>query len=203
MCNFNSPRVYEKAGTVILDTGKVLALIFFLSACGGNAGSSTPELTSPLGDGSSIDTDGDNVTDDKDLDSDSDGIPDSVEGLSDADIDGTPNHLDLDSDNDDIKDIVEAGGMDIDNNGLVDGLSDVNGDGLHDSYFLSPLPIPDSDDDKLPDYLDLDSDDDGVLDIDEGIKDSDNDGIPDYLDNELSDLIIPPTLPPLPPLPSF
>ena len=40
----------------------------------------------------------------------------------------------------------------------------------------------DSDNDGTPDYLDTDSDGDGILDSVEGTGDTDNDGVPDYLD---------------------
>jgi hypothetical protein len=52
----------------------------------------------------------------------------------DADGDGVPNFLDLDADNDGIADIVEAGGVDTDGNGIVDGTVDVDKDGLIDLY---------------------------------------------------------------------
>jgi len=45
----------------------------------------------------------------------------------------------------------------------------------------------DSDGDGIPDYQDLDSDNDGILDSVEGIVDTDNDGIPDYLDLDSDD----------------
>ncbi|MAM19808.1 MAG: hypothetical protein CME35_12695, partial [Gramella sp.] len=52
----------------------------------------------------------------------------------DFDGDGIPNSKDLDSDNDGILDIVEAGGIDADNNGIADNLSDQDNDGLVDMY---------------------------------------------------------------------
>jgi hypothetical protein len=161
---------------------------------------------------SQVDSDGDTVLDRHDLDSDNDGIPDVTEaGGSDPDGDGRvgsgaptvdangvtaapilpgnadgdalPNHLDLDSDGDTLFDIVEGGGSDINADGRVDGLSDGNGDGLDDSIASSPLPLPDSDSDTLPDYLDADDlDGDGVPDpID---LDLDNDGIPNSLEGD-------------------
>ncbi|WP_264791811.1 cadherin-like domain-containing protein [Aureispira anguillae] len=58
-------------------------------------------------------------------------------GQCDADGDGIPNHLDLDSDNDGIPDLVEAGGVDVDGNGQVDGNIDADNDGLIDLYDAS------------------------------------------------------------------
>ncbi len=93
----------------------------------------------------------------------------------DIDRDGLPNQVDLDSDNDGIPDIVEAKGVDIDGNGIVDG-------------------IIDSDGDKIPDYADADfvgctSGDatipqDGICDDVQGPLDEDNDGIQDADDKD-------------------
>lgn len=156
------------------------------------------------------DTDSDNVYDFRDLDSDNDGIPDVEEsggtdpdhdavvgsgapvvdasGLTgtilaalDTDSDGTANFRDLDADGDGANDLIEGGGTDADANGIVDGFSDANGDGYDDTIAASPLPLPDSDSDGSPDYLDgVDADGDGISDqID---QDDDNDGIPDTLE---------------------
>ncbi len=124
------------------------------------------------------DTDGDGVPDGTDVDDDNDGIIDAVEDkntdgdddpatdATDTDGDGIPNYLDIDSDNDGILDNVEAQttvgfiapcGIDTDGNGLDDHYEETPGscDGL--------TPI-DTDEDGIPDYLDIDSDDDGILD---------------------------------------
>ncbi|MCM4164083.1 MULTISPECIES: gliding motility-associated C-terminal domain-containing protein [unclassified Arenibacter] len=113
-----------------------------------------------------LDSDGDGVSDSIDIDSDGDGIIDSIEGSIDPDGDGIPNYLDVDSDNDGILDIIEAQAslyyippskIDSDNNGLDDAyeLPPGSGGGL--------IPV-DTDGDGFPDYLDLDSDNDGILD---------------------------------------
>ena len=136
-----------------------------------------------------IDSDGDGIPDTDDIDDDNDGIPDTVEGTGDTDGDGIPDSLDLDSDNDGIPDIIEAGGTDADGDGEVDyptpgdptSMTDVNGDGLDDGIAANPLPDEDSDGDGLVDRLDLDSDNDGIADINEaGGTDADGDGQVDY-----------------------
>ncbi|MFL0800787.1 MAG: S8 family serine peptidase [Agarilytica sp.] len=70
-----------------------------------------------------------------------------VSGDVDADGDGIDNLLDLDSDNDSIPDVIEIGLTDIDDNFVVDLLSDQG----------SVLIAPDSDGDSIPDHLDLES----------------------------------------------
>ncbi len=114
-----------------------------------------------------LDTDADGIPNDLDIDDDGDGILDLVEGENiDTDDDGIPNSLDLDSDNDGILDNVEAqsaisfivkSAEDADGNGLDDAYEDMPGDGNG----LTPI---DTDSDTVPDYLDLDSDGDGILD---------------------------------------
>jgi large repetitive protein len=157
-----------------------------------------------------IDSDGDGVADNTDLDDDNDGILDTTEGTADSDGDGVPDSLDLDSDNDGILDIVEAGGVDTNGDGMVDNFTDANNDGLADS--LDPntggtaLPVPDTDGDGLPDYLDLDSDNDGITDVieaggsdpdNDGVigtgvpADNDNDGIPDAVDPDQAGTALP------------
>jgi len=158
-----------------------------------------------------LDTDGDGVFNQFDLDSDNDGIPDVSEAggsdtdgdgvvgtgvpvvnaqgvangtiLNPADTDGDGNidPQDLDSDNDAIYDLVEAGGSDSDNDGLVDGFTDINGDGFDDAISVTALPLPDADSDGIPDFQDNDdADNDGV--VDSLDLDDDNDGIPDSLE---------------------
>ncbi|WP_445385514.1 T9SS type B sorting domain-containing protein [Robiginitalea sp. IMCC44478] len=124
------------------------------------------------------DTDGDGVPDTSDIDDDNDGIIDSLEDANkdkdnkphtnptDTDGDGIPDYLDIDSDNDGILDNVEAqttsgyicpSGIDADGNGLDDAYEETPGScgGL--------IPV-DTDKDKVKDYLDIDSDNDGILD---------------------------------------
>ena len=129
---------------------------------------------------------------DVDIDSDDDGIVDSFEDLDldgdndpatnpvDTDSDGIPDYLDIDSDNDGIPDNVEAQST----GGYIAPLNqDLNGNGLDDAYenggSVGLIP-QDTDGDGWPDYVDLDSDDDGVPDAIEG-HDWDTDGFPDVV----------------------
>jgi gliding motility-associated-like protein len=139
------------------------------------------------------DTDGDGIPNYIDLDSDNDGILDAYENqvcipsvaLCDIDGDGIPNYMDLDSDNDSIPDVVESNGKDSDGDGRADGVS--NPKGIPSSASNGNLP-PNTDALGYADPYDLDSDNDGILDVIEkgsnGKKprDSDGDGIPDYRD---------------------
>lgn len=134
------------------------------------------------------DIEGDGVPNWLDLDSDGDGILDSVELSSgDTDSDGLPDYLDLDSDNDGILDSNEA--FDVNADGVPDVLPaglDNDGDGLDDAFDPdqggTAAPEPDRDGDGTPNWRDIDSDGDGMLDVDEGLIDSDGDGIVEYLD---------------------
>jgi len=134
----------------------------------------------------SADTDKDSIPDALDLDDDNDGIPDSLENAHavsnfDSDDDLIPDSLDLDSDNDGIPDIIEAGGLDPNQDGFVP--VDING-----YLILDPAPVDgwdqsvgagftDHDQDGIPDWIDLDSDNDGIYDIREsGGTDNNFDG---------------------------
>lgn len=151
-----------------------------------------------------FDGDEDGVPDHLDLDKDNDGIPDAVEGTGDKDGDGIPNHLDLDADGDGILDAVEANGGLVPSDAVFDVLTGrytgpVGANGLVDalessvdSGALRNSP-PDTDGDGLPDFLDLDSDDDGVSDNQEAQEDlfflvrpsgqdADSDGVDDRYD---------------------
>ncbi len=106
------------------------------------------------------------------IDGNRNGIDDTVGSINnffDADGDGAENAYDLDSDNDQLSDLLETGGFeaDRDNNGRVDGFLDLDGNGLDDSLQNAPLQISDLDNDGLPNHLDLDSDNDGLLDFEE------------------------------------
>lgn len=115
----------------------------------------------------------------------------------DQDFDRIPNHRDLDSDQDGISDIIENFGetADIDNDGVIDNFISTSGNGLDDNYAAALAPLRDTDQDGLPNSLDIDSDNDGISDLVESggvdtnqdgvndvIGDSDSDGIPDVND---------------------
>ena len=100
--------------------------------------------------------------------------------LCDSDNDGVADVFDLDSDNDGIPDVVEAG-----LGNLSDGTAtltnctswvDANSNGMHDAAELHT--VLDSDSDGVPNYLDLDSDNDTVFDVDE--SGATNSGNPTY-----------------------
>ena len=106
--------------------------------------------------------------------------------ILDTDNDGKPNYLDTDSDNDGIADIIEAGGQDEDFDGRVDFFEDVDKEGFDDKLQATALPLFDTDNDGVLDYLDLDSDQDTIPDEVEsgGVfvwpTDTDQDGAADY-----------------------
>jgi len=136
-----------------------------------------------------LDNDGDPFNDDSDndgqpnyldIDDDGDGILTSDEGDNDFDNDTIPNYLDIDADGDGIPDNVEGqstagyippSGIDTDGNGLDDAYESTPGSGEG----INPENTDGTDD---PDYLDDDSDNDGVFDYIEG-HDVDHDGRPD------------------------
>jgi len=115
----------------------------------------------------------------------------------DTDGDDVPDYVDLDSDNDGITDLLESGQdpetVDTNNNGMLDDMegdnpNDADGDGLSDSVEAqngdNTGVTLDTDGDGIPDLHDLDSDNDGLLDEDEGSEDTDGDGIRDFRDTD-------------------
>ena len=95
----------------------------------------------------------------------------------DSDGDGISDQNDLDSDNDGILDAIEAAGS----NNLALTNTDVNQDGIDDVFGSGLTPV-NTDSDNVPNYLDLDSDNDGIYDLDESgfnMADADNNGIID------------------------
>jgi len=164
------------------------------------------------------DTDGDGILDAQDLDSDNDTIPDAIEvgadpqSPVDSDGDGVPDMRDLDSDNDGLPDFREASSgevdinpLDMDFDGRVDGDQIFGANGIVDAVETQPdsgvpaFALADSDGDVMRDYVDIDSDNDGVFDIIEaggtdndangivdGLQDTDNDGIADGVDVDIT-----------------
>ena len=109
------------------------------------------------------------------------------------DKDSKPNPYDIDSDGDGILDVIEAGFPDANMDGIVDGTIGANGW----STTISSKPalnIRNSDGDSNPDYLDIDSDNDGIPDNIEGqttngykmpiALDTDGDGLADVYDSK-------------------
>ncbi|WP_158839077.1 T9SS type A sorting domain-containing protein [Polaribacter sp. L3A8] len=148
----------------------------------------------------------------------------------DSDSDGIADHLDLDADNDGIPDLIEAGGVDTNGDGLVDTNTDADKDGLADIYDQNATDGPgpdgtngtalietdsagnmiggngntvDTDGDGIPNHLDLDSDNDGIVDLIEAggtdtnkdgkvdtTTDTDNDGFDDAVDGSIGTPLI-------------
>ncbi len=130
------------------------------------------------------------------------------------DGDAVANHLDLDADNDGIVDVIEAGGTDANGDGILDGGTygtngynntvdpadgaspliiagvDTGGDtDIRPEYSVGGASgaVADTDGDDVPDFLDVDADNDGIYDnyeaqttagyIAPGVTDTDGDGI--------------------------
>ena len=109
------------------------------------------------------------------VDQDENGLDDSVQAfpviVDDIDQDGLPDYLDLDTDNDGIPDLVEAGGQDIDGDGIVDTMLDIDGDGIPDAVDVDQTFGADADADGIDDLADfdyivnaVDTDGDGIAD---------------------------------------
>jgi len=135
--------------------------------------------------GAQLDTDFDGEVDDF-IDVNNNGLDDDLEGAPsapfDTDGDGAIDAIETDADGDGIADLIESGGIDTDNNGIIDEYSDSDGDGLDDAIAAVPAATIDTDGDGLPDFQDFDSDNDGVSDIEEaGGTDADGDGLADAL----------------------
>lgn len=98
----------------------------------------------------------------------------------DLDADGDADIFDLDDDNDGIPDIVEANFQALSNNkSRIATWVDGNGNGMHDTIdgYISANTyatnyLVDTDGDGVKDFMDLDSDNDGIFDIDEAQVDT-------------------------------
>lgn len=154
-------------------------------------------------------TDGYNDNFDWGADSDNDGIPnfqdtgfwlswidtdaDGVNDRSDKDLDGIPNQYDRDNDNDGIPDVVESYGVDTDGDGKIDNYTDTDFDGLSQNVDANntgvsgsglALGAQDLDGDGIANYLDTDSDNDGIPDIveAEGVDSNNNGNVDGFTD---------------------
>jgi len=107
----------------------------------------------------------------------------------DSDGDLIADQLDNDSENDGVLDTIEAQG----NNTAVISNADSNKNGLDNAFEPGFTPV-DTDADGVLDYLDLDSDNDGILDATETSIDTDSDGIRNFReldsDNDLCNDVI-------------
>ncbi len=130
------------------------------------------------------DADGDGIVDSIDDDDAAFGDPGSP-APADSDDDGAPDYTDLDSNNDGTPDAVNC--VDADNDGVCEG-TDTDGDGVLDDVDgfngFGITPLGDHDGDGINNIVDLDDDNDGITDIEEGDGnvDTDGDGVPDSFD---------------------
>ena len=139
-------------------------------------------------------------------DADENGECDVLTPEFDFDGDGVANHFDLDADGDGIYDANESGFgyADADRDGVLDCMSALGENGLCDAVEIAPdsgetPDARDSDGDRIPDFLDLDSDGDTISDrVEAGDSDpatlpidSDSDGEPDYVDTDSDNDTIP------------
>ncbi len=138
-----------------------------------------------------LDTNNDGVIDSNDdgfSDTTDNGQADSTEGTTPTDTDGNPtdgpNFLDIDADDDGIPDNVEAQLT----SAYIVPADTFDNVGLDTNYLGGLTPI-DTDNDNIPDYVDLDSDGDGIDDVIEAGQgtfvgaDADNDGLDDGFDD--------------------
>lgn len=80
--------------------------------------------------------------------------------VADNDNDGQRDFRDLDSDGDGVFDVLESRGRDVDSNGKVDSVQDLNADGMIDgtNAIDSNGSLTDTDSDGVPDFQDLNAD---------------------------------------------
>lgn len=161
----------ERSGSIFLNPGSYPIEVLFFENGGGEIlevsyeGPSISKQEIPfsiLSSGFGGDTDGDGIENQFDLDSDGDGIPDNVEAQATLSY-------------------------------IAPSLTDADGNGLDDAYESTPgageglLPINSDFNDCFPDFVDVDSDDDGTDDTTEaGIAlsglDTDGDGLDNTVD---------------------
>ena len=117
----------------------------------------------------------------------------NADGPVDSDGDGANDYKDLDTDNDGINDVLESGGTDANGDGIEDNTNgpDANGNGFPDALDPSsggtPIANLDTDGDRVNNFRDLDTDNDGTLDVIEGGNgglDANQDGVVDGSDTD-------------------
>ncbi|MCA9532925.1 MAG: DUF4215 domain-containing protein, partial [Myxococcales bacterium] len=138
-------------------------------------------------------------TSDPDNDTDLDGIPDwrdpnnipggctasmgvctTLPAAFDVDGDGIPNHLDRDSDGDGLPDTTEVGLTDVNRDGTPDACTMVTTVGVCVAGGLGNAVPVDTDGRGGANFLDRDSDSDGIPDsVEAGLTDANRDGVPD------------------------
>ncbi len=118
---------------------------------------------------------------DNDADTDGDGIFDQVDNCP-----LTPNQDQLDFDGDGLGDVcdIDRDGDGVENDQELTDNTDPDDpcSYLFQSITLMRLDLGDCDNDQVSNTIDLDDDNDGILDSNEGFIDTDLDGIPDHLD---------------------
>ncbi|MEX0275572.1 MAG: hypothetical protein AB3N16_14460, partial [Flavobacteriaceae bacterium] len=134
-----------------------------------------PRTTTNPNECTSLDTDGDGLPNRLDLDSDGDGCPDALEGSLGLLISAAVSSS-MDGGNTGSGFTGTAGpviknlGTTVDANGVptIAGSGQQPGDGLD---INTNVACPDNDGDSINDWVDLDDDNDGILDVDEGCED--------------------------------
>jgi hypothetical protein len=190
----NNAIVRQSDATDVDDVSKLQALVDVIIEGQDNDGDSLPNLVEGTGD-----TDKDGIADREDTDSDNDGVADQLEvrlTLTDSDSDGIIDVLDADVGNDGQ---VDTGKVDANFDGVDDALDSmakliakslVNTQAAPAVDGEAELPFIqfDQDQDQHPNHLDLDSDNDGVMDVVEsGLNDSNGDGKMDAGDTLITD----------------
>jgi len=136
-------------------------------------------------------------------DDNGDGVPDTLIGTTVTDEDGEYSFTNLSPDEVYIVEFVAPAGRELTSQNVGDDALDSDADpatGLTDPIDLDVnetddtidaglLPVDDTDGDGIPDNDDIDDDNDGILDINEGdgAVDTDGDGVPDSLDIDSDD----------------
>lgn len=134
--------------------------------------------------GADVDTDGDGTPDHLDRDSDGDGILDRDEGALDLDLDDLPSFRDPDSDGDGVADAIEAGDDDLDTPPVACA-AEVDTRWRLDRDGLPPRLLGDG----LPDFADVDRDNDGLGDGEELLELGTNPCAWDGDGDDLGDLV--------------